>query len=272
MSVITISRGSYCGGKMLAERLAGRLHYRCIDRDVLIQRTSIRSVSPSELFAALETPPANRWHSVNHRKYVYLALVQAALLEEVSRGDVVYHGLAGQLLLQGGLAVLRIRVIAPPEFRIQMAQERMHLSRANAISHIGKVDEQRDKWVQFLYGVEWQDPSLYDLVINLQNISIDQACRLICGMTKEGDFEFSSKHESALRDFVLAARVRAALAKDALTSYLEVEVESRAGEITIKGELCEQSEEVQRVAAAVPGVLTVTLSEPIEESEPAMRG
>jgi hypothetical protein len=190
----------------------------------------------------------------------------------VSSGDIVYHGLAGQLLLQGGLAVLRIRVIAPPEFRIQMAQERMNLSRAEAIPHIRKVDEQRDKWVQYLYGVDWQDPSLYDMVINLQSINIDQACRLICGMIKEGGFEFSSKHQSALRDFGLAARVRAALAKDALTSNLEVEVESHAGEITIKGELCEQNEEVQRVAAAVPSVLTVTLREPIGESEPAMRG
>ena len=261
MSVITISRGSYSGGKMLAERLADKLHYRCIDRDVLTQRTSIRSVSPSELFAALETPPANRWHSVNHRKYVYLALVQAALLEEVSSGDIVYHGLAGQLLLQGGLAVLRIRVIAPAEFRIQMAQERMHLSRADAISHIRKVDEQRDRWVQYLYGVDWQDPSLYDMVINLQSINIDQACRLICGMMKEGNFEFSSKHQSALRDFGLAARVRAALAKNALTSNVEVEVNACNGHVTVKGEFGEETEDVQRIASAVPGVVQLTLQQ-----------
>jgi hypothetical protein len=261
MSVITISRGSYSGGKMLAERVAHKLNYRCIDRDVLTQRTSIRSVSPNELFAALETPPANLWHSLNHRKYLYLTLVQAALLEEVSNDNVVYHGLAGQLLLQGGLAILRIRVVAPLEFRIQMAQERMNLSRAEAITHIRKVDEHRDKWVQYLYGVDWQDPSLYDLVINLQNMNIDQACRLICGMIKEGGFEFSSKHQSALRDLVLASRVRAALAKDALTSNVKVEVNACNGHVTIRGELCDDSEEVQRVASAVPGVLQLTLQE-----------
>ena len=73
-----------------------------------------------------------------------------------------------------------------------------------------------------------------------------------------------------MKDFILASRVRAALAKDALTSNLEVDVESHAGEIIIKGELCEQNEEVQRVAAAVPGVLTVNLREPVRESEPSV--
>ena len=57
MSVITISRGSFSGGKQLAECLARTLNYRCIDRDVLTQRTSIRTVSPDEILAALDTPP-----------------------------------------------------------------------------------------------------------------------------------------------------------------------------------------------------------------------
>jgi len=52
----------------------------------------------------------------------YLALVQAALAEEVRSGEVVYHGHVGHLLLQGGGPVLRVRVIAPLESRIGVAQ------------------------------------------------------------------------------------------------------------------------------------------------------
>ncbi|MBI5385172.1 MAG: cytidylate kinase family protein [Verrucomicrobia bacterium] len=262
MSVITISRGSFSGGKQLAECLARKLNYRCIDRDVVTQRTSIRTISPNELFAALETPPANTLSTLNHRKYLYLALIQAAILEEISKGDAVYHGLAGHLLLQGGLAVFRLRVIAPLEFRLNVAQQRMKLSREEALAQIEKIDEQRSKWTRYLYGVDWEDPSLYDLVINLQHITVEQACRLVVGMVKEGGFEFPAKKLASMNDFVLASRVRAALAKDALTSNLEVEVESHAGAVTIKGDLCEETEEVQRVASAVPGVLAVSLQEP----------
>ncbi|MBM3880609.1 MAG: cytidylate kinase-like family protein [Verrucomicrobia bacterium] len=258
MSVITISRGSFSGGKQLAECLARRLNYRCIDRDVVTQRTSIRTISPDELFGALETAPA-AVSTLNHRRYIYLALVQAALLEELSKGNAVYHGLAGHLLLQGGLTVFRVRVIAPLDFRLREAQQRLNLSRPEALAHIRKVDDQRSKWTRYLYGVDWEDPSLYDLVVNLQHLSVEQACRLVAAMIKEGAFEFTADRQASMGDFILASRVRAALARDALTSNLEVEVAARAGTVIVRGDLCEEDEEVHRVAAAVAGVGAVRL-------------
>ncbi len=263
MSVITISRGSFSGGKLLAENVARRLNYRCIDRDVVVQRTSIRSVSPSEIFAALDTPPSSELYTLNHRKYIYLALIQAAIVEEVSGGNAVYHGLAGHLLLQDIFSALRIRVIAPLEFRIRVAEERMHLSREQALAHIQKMDDQRSKWTRYLYGVDWEDPSLYDLVINLQNVTIEQASRLIAAMVKEGGFEFSTKRRAEMSDFIIATRIRAALAKNPLTSNLEVEVKSMGGQVMIKGDLCDEAEDVQRIAAAVPEVRSVTFQEPV---------
>jgi len=37
MSIITISRGTMSGGKILAETLAERLSYRCISREIIIK-------------------------------------------------------------------------------------------------------------------------------------------------------------------------------------------------------------------------------------------
>ena len=37
MSMITISRGSFSSGKILAEFLARRLGSRCIDRDIIVE-------------------------------------------------------------------------------------------------------------------------------------------------------------------------------------------------------------------------------------------
>ncbi len=261
MSVITISRGSFSGGKKLAESLARQLNYRCIDRDVVIQRTSIKSISPNEIFAALDTPPTSELYTLNHRKYIYLTLIQAAIVEEVSAGNAVYHGLAGHLLLQEVFPALRLRVIAPLEYRIRVAQERMKISREQAMAHIEKMDDHRGKWTRYLYGVDWEDPSLYDLVFNLEHISVEQACHVIGAMIKEGGFEASTKHPTEINDFILAVRVRAALAKDALTSNLEVEVKARAGKVTIKGELFEETDEVQRVVAKVPHVVSIHLEE-----------
>ena len=138
----------------------------------------------------------------------------------------------------------------------------MQFGRADAVAYIEKMDDQRGKWTRYLYGVDWEDPSLYDFVVNLRHLSLEQACRLIGAMVEEGGFEFSPPHQAAMQDFVLATRVRAALARDPLTTNLEVAVESSGGEVTVKGDLYEEDDDVQRVAAAVPAVSSVTVQEP----------
>ncbi len=269
MAIITISRGSFSGGKMLAECVARRLNYHCIDRDSVVQHASVRGVSPSALLAALDTPPATALYTLNHRKYIYLVLIQAAIAEEMISGNAVYHGMVGHRLFPEDFPALRLRVIAPLEYRIRAAQERMHSSRPEAIAYINKMDAQRAKWTRYLYGVDWEDPSLYDFVVNLRHLSLDQACRLIGAMVKEGGFEFSAQHQAAMNDFVLATRVRAALARDPMTTNLEVEVTSSDGAVVIKGELCDETEDAQRVAESVPNVAQVSFEE-LELAHPAV--
>ncbi len=263
MSVITISRGSFSGGKMLAECLSKKLDYRCIDRDVIVERAAASGVSQDELLDALLKPPTFL-ERFRHRRYLYLALFQAALAEEVRTGRVVYHGNAGHLLLKGASPVLRVRIIAPQEFRLRMVEKRLKLNRQEGLAYIQKVDEGRRKWTQFLYGVNWEDPSLYDLVINLENMNIEEACDVLEAVVKQQRcFEFTEECQTAMDDLALGARVRAGLALEASTSHLEVEVTASRGAVRIKGKLTaiEELEDVRRVALAVPGVTSLNLDE-----------
>jgi cytidylate kinase len=256
MSVITISRGTFSGGKMLAECLARRLGYRCIDRDVIVERAAAHGVSQEELRAALEKPPT-LLERFQHKKYLYLVLMQAALAEEVRTGKAIYHGLAGHLLLRGAMPVVRTRIIAPMEFRIRMAQDRLKLSRNDAIAHIERMDQDRRKWTQYLYGVDWGDPAQYDVIINLEHINIDQACRMLATLVRDRCFQFTPECQAAMNDLALASRVRARLVLNPATAHLEVEVESHGGVVAIQGKLpnLDQLEEVERVVLAVEGVV-----------------
>ena len=224
MSVITISRGSFSGGKMLAECLSRTLGFRCIDRDVIVESAAARGVSQEELLDALQKPPTFI-ERLQHKKYVYLALIQAALTEEVRTGKAVYHGNAGHLLLKGSPHVLRIRIIAPLEFRLQMAQDRLKLSRNEAIAYIHQMDQDRRKWTQYLYGVDWGDPALYDVVLNLEHMNIREACTGISTLVRQRCFEFTPEDQAAMDDLALASRVRADLAVNGPTSHLELDVD-----------------------------------------------
>jgi hypothetical protein len=243
--------------------LSGRLGYRCIDRDELVEKAATPRVSQREIRAALEEPPAFPGR-FNHKRYLYLALIQAALVQEVRAGKAIYHGLAGHLLLKGAPALLRLRIVAPLEFRVRMAQERLKLGRDEVIAHIQKVDQDRRKWTQFLYGVDWGDPSLYDLVINLERVTIDHACRLAVDMLEQPGFKYSPECQAAMDDFALASQVRARLAADPFTSNLEVDVQASGGRVLIKGDIFDQLEEVQRLALTVPGVTGLEVADPAE--------
>ena len=263
MSIITISRGTLSGGKMLAECLSQRLGYRCIDREALVERAVTRRVSQQDLLNAMKDPPAAAGR-FDHGRYVRLALIQAALMEEVHGGKAIYHGLAGHLLISAVPGLLRLRIIAPFDHRVRRARERLKLSPDAAIAYIRKMDEDRRKWAQFLYGVDWQDSSLYDFVINLERVRVEEACSAVAAMVARYGHELTPESQAIMDDLALASRVRADLAVNPFTSNLEVEVEAHGGSVCVRGSLFEQAGEVERVVRSLQGVVSVRCEEPVE--------
>ncbi len=261
MAIVTISRGSFSGGKILAECLAEKLGYRCIDRDVIVEKAAAFGVNQADLRDALEKPPTF-WDRFKHKKYVYLTLIQAALTEEVRQGDAIYHGNAGHLLLRGVSHVVRTRIIAPPEFRLSMVEDRLKVGHGEALAYIHKMDSDRKKWTHYLYGVDWGDPTLYDIVLNLEYIDIDEACDIVATSVKQKCFEQTPESQAAMEDLALASKIRANLAINPATANLEVEVVARGGAVAINGRLGDQEDitEVEQVAWKVPGVTDLDLS------------
>ena len=263
MSIITISRGSMSSGKLIAKNLAEDLGYRCIDRDVIVEKAAASGVSQNDLRNAMEKPPTFL-ERFQHKKYIYLALIQAALSEEVRTGKAVYHGNAGHLLLKGGGPVLRVRIIAPLEFRISMARQRLRFGREEAIAYIQKMDQDRRKWTHYLYGVDWGDPALYDIVINLEHMDVQDASDAIANLARRrACVDFDAQCQTMMNDLALGSRVKADLALDSATAHLEFDVIASEGAVLIRGKLSSTDlvEEVRRVASGIPRVTDVRLDE-----------
>jgi cytidylate kinase len=248
---------------MLADALAKRLGYRCIDRGELIEKAAAWGVSEDDLRSAIEKPPRFLGQS-QHKKYIYLAFIQAALTEEVKTGNAIYHGLAGHLLLGKGSHVLRIRIIAPMEFRIAKVQDRLKYDRKQAIAYIEKRDEDRRKWTRMLYGVDWTDAALYDLVLNLEQMTVEEACDVVCCASQLRRFESTLESQRILGDLATASRAKAHLARDPATSDLEFEVVAKGGCVSIKGGIDASPDQIKKIAGivrAVPGVAQVQLDQ-----------
>lgn len=210
MPIITISRGSFSRGKEVAEKVSRRLGYACIARDVLVEASKDFNIPEIKMVRAIHDAPTilDRF---GYRKEKYVAYIRKALLHHFQKDNVVYHGLAGHFFLKGVSHVLKVRILAEMEDRIKLEMQRHNISEKEARRILEQDDEERKRWSQHLYGIDAQDPRLYDLVIHIKKISVDAAATIICNTVGMADFQTTPESQRAMDDLVLSADVKALL-------------------------------------------------------------
>lgn len=262
MPIITISRGTFSGGKDLAECLAEKLGYRCISREVLTEAASRYGIREEDLTRALTEKPGFL-KRVTLERIHYLACIRAALCQQIKNNNIVYHGHAGHFLLKGVPNVLRVRVVAGMEYRIKAAMERNKLNKEEAVRYIKKMDDERLRWTEFLYHVDWRDPALYDLVINLDRVSIPSACELIRDAITLEEFRAIPDWEKIWNDLALSCSARAKIAvdKNIGTRDRGIELEANDGVVTIGGKVDSHydAERLEEMIRQMPDVRDVVI-------------
>jgi len=234
MAIITITRGTQSGGRKLARQLGERLGYSCLSREVISQCAKKYNIKESELYAKLMEAPS-RWRKLSKEHYRYLMYIQCSLIEASKQDNVIYHGYAGQLFLKGVKHALKLRLEAPIEDRIRAEIREYNKSEKEARKYIKTMDEQRNRWMKFLYDKDWHDPSLYDLSINLQNTSIDTLCEMVALLVDSKDFKTSRESVNGLNNLSLECEVRAAIASDDRLWNQPITVNARDAVISIHG-------------------------------------
>jgi cytidylate kinase len=206
VAIITISRGTLSGGRATAECLARALNYPCVGREILQEAAKKLGASEEDLSGKLEATPS-RWARLTQERKTYLLAVQTALAEHCTTGEVVYHGLAGQFLLRELPGVLAVRLIAPLEMRMRALMDSHHrMTHKAAEEFIQDVDEDRRRWVKLMYRADVEDPSLYDLTINLQSISLETACEIIAEAAAQPQYEMTDDVKQKLAAFAAKCR------------------------------------------------------------------
>ena len=207
MAIITISRGSYSRGKEVAEKLAQGLGYECISREILLEASEEFNIPEIKLIRAIQDAPSIL-ERFTHGKERYLAYIRTALLKHVQKDNVVYHGLEGQFFLRGIPHVLNVRIVADLEDRVSDEMRREGISAIKARELIKKDDEERRKWSLHLYGADPWDPLLYDLVIHLNSITVDDAVSLISHAAKLPGFQTTPQSQQLIDNLAILARLQ----------------------------------------------------------------
>jgi len=258
VAIITISRGSYSRGKEVAEKLARKLGYTCISRDILLEASDEFNIPEIKLIRALHDAPSVL-ERFRYGKERYVSYLRSALLQHAKQDNLVYHGLAGHYFLRGIPHVLKVRILGDIEDRAAEEAKREGISSEKARYILLKDDEERRRWGLQVYGTDTWDSRLYDMVLNIKALTVDDAVEIISGVVAKPCFRTTPEAQKRLNDLALATRVQATLAK--IAPRIVVTADDTAVFIRNAEEIPTLSEEtiaeIKATAAGIDGVETV---------------
>jgi cytidylate kinase len=260
MPIITISRGSCSGGAKLAEGLKKRLGWKILSQeDVSAAAAQAYRMTEQELFRGLYFP-ANFFERFTHRKTRYLLATQATVTGLLVDGNGIYHGLAGQFLFADLCNAFKVRIVAPMDYRIETAMQRFGLTKDEARQHIRDADEYRSRWGRQIFNSDITDADLYDLVVNLEHVSIDRATTMIAEIMEGKDYAPTAECLQEYHDFALDRRVKAELFFNSPFTPDIAQVSVRNGEVILSGGKTFSASEKDLVefVGGIPGVDKIT--------------
>ncbi len=136
-----------------------------------------------------------------------MSYIRAALFKHVQKDNVVYHGLFGHFFLQDIPHVLKVRIVGDMDARVEDEVRRESIPATKAREILTRDDQERRKWALHLYGADSWDATLYDLVIHLKTISVEDAVSLIIHTLEFRGFQTTPESQQIIDNLVEATRL-----------------------------------------------------------------
>lgn len=232
MAIITISRQVASLGDEIARSVAGQLAYDCIDKQKIIEALTSQGFSADDIERYDEKKPSI-WHRFSERRKKILHLIQAAVYDFATRQNVVIVGRGSQVLLKDLPGILHVRVMAPHATRLQRLMDQNKCAEKEAEQIILRSDRDSAEFINAYFEADWEDPSLYDLILNTRTISMETGAKLIMQMVAADEFkEAPQSAMEELIDLALTRKVMAALLDIAGLDVTSLRIEKGVADIS----------------------------------------
>lgn len=177
MSTVTISREYGSAGGEIARKVAADLGWR------LIGKHDIGRILGDYGLVEFDSDYESRlgfWATMDSRLRTTVTMMNRVMLAVARTQDAVILGRGAFAVLGGYSDVLSVRIQAPLKARTdRLLAEGAASGLEKAQATLRKGDEVRRIFVESMYGLRWDDPKCYDLVIDTGKIRPQDAARLI---------------------------------------------------------------------------------------------
>jgi cytidylate kinase len=255
MAVIAMTREMGSLGKDVAAGLAEQMGLTVVHHELVEHHLAERlGVKESAVHRYLEGEASlfERWKIDKQKLSRYTA---EEILELAQKGNVIIRGWGATGVLRHLPHVLRIRVCADMAFRERVMMVRLGLTDATAARReIERSDAAHAGIVRGFFGVDWQNPLLYHLVVNTSGVPVETCVKIVRLLAERPEFQETEETRSALADKLIESRVRAALG-DAFTTPVSISVVK--GKVTLTGTTLSPVGNIEELVRAIPGVTEV---------------
>lgn len=255
MSIVAISDTLGSFGHEIGERVAAAAGYEFADREIIARAAERFGEGVLELTHVTEEKPT-LWERFTDTQRRYVAYVNAVILEMAARDDVVLAGRGATVLLRAVPHALRVRISAPEPVRAERVRQQQGLTDEAALGAVHDSDRERGARLRFLHHVDWNDPLLYDLVLNTERLGAERGARLIHQMLGEDRFQTTAAARRTILDLSLAAQVTAALLADPRLRSRHLGASCADGHVQLTGYVREEDARAlaQQVVEKIAGV------------------
>jgi len=216
MYFITFSRKMGTNGTEIARQVAEKIGYYFYDTEA-IENTAREMGFLENIKEIDEKVPSLFQRLFSHKPAIELDRLNSIVYELAKKGNAVFLGRGSHILLKSFSCALHIRVTASSERRVQNLIER-GFTREGALKAIERSDHERSTFIKFAFGVDWENPGLYDVILNMDKLSVPLAVNTIILMARSEDIKVCSIDAvKSIEMMGLTRRAEAALTEAGLT-------------------------------------------------------
>jgi cytidylate kinase len=261
MAIIAITQHVGMRGADLARLTAERLGYRLLTSEQLVAATSRTYNIPKEALAIVDERRPTFWTRFKTETGRFTALFRSVVLKEMARDELVVIGRSvAQILPELGCG-LRVRLCGPIKERMRVSAAEERLTAALAEARVRDYDREVRARIQTLFGIDIDDPSNYNLVLNVFALPLESSAALLASFASEVDHNATPEQWGQMRDAALAAEIRAVLLNHPKLNNAPLRVQCTGGAVEVigLGLVPPWDEMVSEVVRRVKGVRSVTV-------------
>lgn len=109
----------------------------------------------------------------------YLAALESVIKELANNQPVVIRGRGSQFILKDFPGAFHVLVVAPLDIRVKRVMENLNLTEEKAKKEIVRFDSSRREFIKRYFHTELEDPIYYDMVINTEHLSFEDAASIV---------------------------------------------------------------------------------------------